>query len=130
MKYQNSRWLVFANEKKCNHVRCFAEKGFISWHRGRIKFAEGDIVYVFLSTERRVRYKTKVVAVDVSREDASYWIEDAPKDKTHRLQLIDESSAKGLHEEDLKVYGFKGGRSLQHPMCGNLKLLDYIDSRF
>ena len=129
-KNQNRAWLVFANEEKCKHVRCLEEKGFISWHRGSIKFAEGDTVYIFLSTERRVRYKTKVVAVDVDREDASYWIEKAPKDKTHRLELVTEYSGKGLHEKDLQMYGFKGGRSLQHPMCGNLELLNYIETCF
>lgn len=129
-KNQNRTWLVFANEEKCKHVRCLDEKGFISWHKGSIKFAEGDTVYIFISTERRVRYKTKVVAVDVDREDASYWIEKAPKDKTHRLQRVEKCSGIGLHEKDLQMYGFKGGRSLQHPMCGNLELLNYIEDCF
>ena len=24
-------WVVFANERKCNHTRCLLTKGFVSW---------------------------------------------------------------------------------------------------
>ena len=68
--------------------------------------------------------------VDVDREDASYWIEKAPKDKTHRLELVKEYPDIGLYEKDLQKYGFKGGRSLQQPMCRNLELLNYIEDCF
>ena len=35
----NIRWLVFANEVKCNHILSFKELGFISLAEYKIKFA-------------------------------------------------------------------------------------------
>lgn len=45
----NRRWLVFANNEKCNHGRAFAEQGFVSWNPHSRKFAVGDTVFLFFS---------------------------------------------------------------------------------
>ena len=126
----NRTWLVFANEDKCNHILSFEEQGFISWVENKIKFALYDTVYVFVSSERRIRYKTKVVAVNCRRGDAKYWKGIAPNDTTSMLQLVQEFSGNELDELILLSYGFKGGRSIQTPMCNNTELFEYVESVF
>ena len=52
-------WVVFANERKCNHTRCLLTKGFVSWVDS-YGFEVGDVVYLFMSNSRNIRFKTIV----------------------------------------------------------------------
>ena len=125
-------WLVFANRKYANHAESFRRIGLVSWKQERNRFQIGDIVYVFVSDERRVKFKAIVTAKDVKREDAAFWNVIAPMHDTYRLSLEAEYEGGGLDESTLKKYGFKGGRSLQHPMklANHPELQAYIQSQF
>ena len=125
----NKEWIAFANEKKCNHAKSLIKSGFISWVN-TANFEVGDIVYLFMSNTRNVRFKTQVVADNCKREDSEYWLEQAPTDITFRLKLVAEYSGDQLNESVLIKYGFKGGRSLQTPSYKNENLMDYIKSIF
>lgn len=127
---KNKTRLAFANEKKCRHADALKEQGFISWTMYRNRFYIGDIVYLFMSDDRYVRFKTVVVEADCERGDTAYWIIPAPKDKTYKLKLIAEYEGDELGEEVLARYGFKGGKSLERTICNKLELLDYIQSVF
>jgi hypothetical protein len=126
----NRRWLVYANESRCNHVKALSEIGYVSWNPHNRKFKVGDYVYMFLSLDRNVRFKTKVTAVNVPRTDQKYWITAPSNSLTCRLELITEYNGEHLNEEELKKHGFKGGGSIEQPMCGNKELLDYIEEVF
>lgn len=130
MKNFNRTWLVFANRKKCRHADAIHHLGLISWRMGRARFSIGDVVYLFMSDERRVRFKMVVAAEGCAREDADYWVEKAPSDITYRLALSEEYSGDKLEEPLLFRHGFKGGRSLETPSCRNKELMDYIRSVF
>ena len=97
----NRRWLVFANNEKCNHGRAFAEQGFVSWNPHSRKFAVGDTVYLFFSQDRAVRVKAKVVEVGVPRADKAYWNIPPSDDKTCKLQLVAEYNGDALNESVL-----------------------------
>lgn len=127
---ETKRWLAFANKKRCNHAQALRELGFINWTMNRVNFNIGDTVYLFLSDERRVRYKTIVVATDCYREDVLYWVKPAPNDSTYKLALADEYLGSELSEKELTNHGFKGGQSIEKPMCNNQQLIDYIDDIF
>ena len=122
--------LAFANKKKCRHADALKEQRFISWTMNRNRFSVGDIVYLFMSDGRCVRFKTEVGEADCDRGDSAYWVISAPNDKTYKLQLIAEYEGDKLSEDKLAEYGFKGGRSLQKPICNKLALLNYIQSVF
>lgn len=126
----NYSWLVFANKARCNHTKALQELGYISWRQDRVRFAVGDIVYLFMSDERCVRFKTIVTAANQERGDSAYWHGVAPKDKTFKLELVEEYNGEALSETKLFEYGFHGGRSLQHPMRNNPKLFEYINEQF
>ena len=122
-------WLVFANAKRCNHYASLVEIGYINWKRERNNFAVGDIVYIFSSTERKIIFKTVVTGIE-KRSDSKFWVENAPNDITWRLEAIQEFTGDTLDEDSLKKHGFKGGRSLLHPMCNNAELFEYIEEQF
>lgn len=110
----NRTWLAFANETICNHSKALKELGFVSWTTNiKSKFAEGDIVYLFMNDDRSVRFKLRVTKVNVPREDVNYWNGDAPNDTTYRLELIgNEYGGNLLLEPILEKFGFKGGNSI------------------
>lgn len=127
----NRTWLAFANENICNHRKALNELGFVNWTTNvKSKFAENDIVYLFMNDDRSVRFKLKVDKVDVPRGDGNYWIDSAPNDNTCKLTLVAEYDGNLLKEEVLKRMGFKGGGSILNPSCNNTELLEYINDVF
>ncbi|MCM1505238.1 MAG: hypothetical protein NC127_08585 [Muribaculum sp.] len=125
----NRHWLVFANAQRCRHYESLKEIGFINWKKERNNFKKGDIVYLFSSKERKIIFKTEVTCTEF-RKDGKYWIENPPMQLTWRLKAIQEYTGNNLDEESLKKHGFKGGGSLQHPICNNDELFHYIESQF
>lgn len=124
----NCTWLAFANEKVCRHADAICKLGFINWKMERTNFAVGDVVYLFMSDERCVRFKMVVAAKDCKRQDQKFWVGKAPDDRTFKLVLVKEYEGDKLSEVELTKYEFHGGRSLQHPIYKNTKLIDYIKS--
>lgn len=125
----NKHWLVFANANRCNHYESLKKAGFISWKKERNNFEIGDIVYLFSSNERKIIFKTQVVCEEM-RADGEFWVENPPMHMTWRLEAVEEYAGDNLNEDILIRHGFKGGRSLQHPMCNNPDLFKYIESQF
>ena len=97
---------------------------------GRARFSIGDIVYLFMSDERCVRFKMVVTGENCKREDQSFWVVTPPNDITYKLQLLEEYEGTMLSEKELCKYGLKGGRSLEIPNCINKELIGYIKSIF
>lgn len=126
----NRTWLAFANRKRCRHADAIHSLGFISWRMGRARFAIGDIVYLFLSDERCVRFKMVVTAENHKREDQVYWVETPPNDTTYKLELLEEYDGPKLSEQELSKHGFKGGGALEVPNCNNTELIAYIKTIF
>lgn len=127
----NRTWLTFTNESICNHRKALKELGFISWTTNiASKFAENDIVYLFMNDDRAVRFKLRVDAVNVPREDSEYWSKPAPNDLTYRLKFVSKYDGNLLNEDILKKVGFNGGRSILNPNCNNTHLLVFINNVF
>ena len=121
------KWLVYANREMFRHADALHEIGFICWTMYRTNFSVGDEVYLFMSDERRVRFKTKVVAENLVRGDEAYRVNcESKNDLTFKLELACESMSEGLKEDKLLAHGFNGGRSIQHPIHNNPKLFEYI----
>ena len=127
---RNRTWLAFANRKRCRHADAILSLGFISWRMGRARFAVGDVVYLFMSDERCVRFKMVVTAENCKREDQVYWVETPPNDITYKLELLEEYDGAKLSEQELRKHSFKGGRALEIPSCNNVELINYIKSVF
>ena len=122
----NRTWLAFANRNRCRHADAILSLGFISWRMGRARFAIGDVVYLFMSDERCIRFKMVVTAENCNREDQAYWLETPPNDITYKLELLEEYNGSKLSEQDLLKHGFKGGYAIEKPCCNNRELIDYI----
>ena len=128
---QNRTWLAFANRKRCRHADAIHRLGFISWRMGRARLSIGDVVYLFMSDERWVRFMMVVTAENCKREDQTFWIDTLPKENnTYKLELLEEYDGTKLSEQELSKHGFKGGRSLEVPNCNNTELIGYIKSVF
>lgn len=127
---KNRTWVVFANESICDHRKAIKELGLISWTmKQSSKFEIGDIVYLFMSDDRSIRFKMEVADSGVDRLDGNYWIE-VPDDKTYQLDFVSEYKGDLLREDLLVKHGFNGGGSILNPSCNNTKLISYIDSVF
>lgn len=72
----------------------------------------------------------RVIAKNCKHEDSDFWIEKAPDDITYKLKLFSEYKGNALDESELLKHAFKGGRSLQTPICNNMTLFNYIKSVF
>ena len=70
----------------------------------------------------------QVTAENCKREDQTFWVEKAPDDITYKLELLEEYNGTMLFEQELCRHGFKGGRSLEIPICNNKELIFYIKS--
>ena len=122
----NRTWLAFANRKRCRHADAILSLGFISWRMGRARFSIGDVVYLFMSDERCIRFKMVVTAENCKREDQEFWVETPPNDITYKLELLEEYEGTMLSEQELS----NGGRSLEVPCCNNKELMSYIKTIF
>ncbi len=90
-----------------------------------------DEVYLFMSDERRIRFLTKVVEDNCVRGDEKYRVDRKKTNHlTYKLKFIAESLNDGLKEDNLKLHGFNGGRSIQTPMHNNPELFEYISPFF
>ena len=123
-------WLAFAQRKSCHHREALQEIGYINWTMHRTNFKVGDVVYLFMSDERRVAFKTIVAEIGCKRTDTPYWVVKPSNHFTYKLALEKEYIGDKLTEEELVKHGFKGGGSIQHPMKNNPDLFNYIDSVF
>lgn len=125
---ENKKWLVFANRNSCHHTEALHDLGFVNWKEGRCNMSIGDIVYMYVSDERRIRFKTQVIDEGCKREDGKYWQKPYTSDLTFKLALIDEYTGHELDDVILRKHGFKGGKSIERPMYNNPELFKYIDS--
>lgn len=123
-------WIAFANAKKCNHAQAFEQLDFICWTMNGVKFKPGDIVYLFTSDTRSIRFKGEVIEENVPRSDGKFWKIPPPVDLTYKVKLLDTYNGTKLNEQHLLQHGFNGGRSLQHPIYKNKQLIDYVTSIF
>lgn len=128
--YFSRTWIIFANREKCRHSDAIHETGSIYWSMKSANFSVGDTVYLFLSNERRIAFKMKVTAENVIRQDVSYWTVPVSGDKTFHLELEKEYFGNELNEAVLNKHGFKGGKSIERPMCNNVELNLYVQSVF
>lgn len=104
-------WLAFAQRKHCHHREALMELGYINWTMYRTNFEIGDIVFLFMSAERKVAFKTKVVAKNCNRTDIAYWQSKPNMYYTYKLELTKVYTGNKLSEEDLTKHGFKGGKA-------------------
>lgn len=127
---ENRTWLVFANRNMCDHATSLQQDGFVYWKKGRVKMSIGDIVYLYMSDTRHVRFKTLVVDTECKRGDCKYWVAECPSDLTFKLKLVEEYNGDKLNDDVLREHGFNGGRSIERPMCNNSQLFSYFESVF
>ena len=127
---QTKIWIAFANAAKCNHAAAFNQLRFICWTMNGVKFNIGDIVYLFTSDTRSIRFKGEVVEENVPRSDCQFWKISPPNDMTYKVKRLGIYNGILLDERHLLQNGFHGGRSLQHPIYKNKQLIDYVTSIF
>lgn len=125
----NRTWLAYAQRKICHHREALENLHFISWSMDSAKFEVGDIVYLYMSNEKSIRFKTEVVSENVSRGDAAYWVAEVHPKPTYKLALRKEYFGDALTEEKLMQHGYKRG-SLQRAICNNPRLFAYIEETF
>ena len=112
VKKGNRNWIVFANEKLCDHVKAMTEIQCCNWASHHYRFEIGDVVYMYVCNKdgktRRIRYKTIVEEVHLmDRVDKDYWHIPLSGDESCLLRLVEEYEGTALNEEEIKKHGFK-----------------------
>jgi len=67
--HHNRTKLAFANRKRCRQADAIHNIGLFSWRMGRARFAIGDVVYLFMTDERRVHFNMMVTAEGVRLQE-------------------------------------------------------------
>lgn len=123
----NRTWLAFANRKRCRHADAIHSLGFISWRMGRARFSIGDVVYLFMSDERCIRFKMVVTAENCKREDQEFWVETPPNDITYKLELLEEYEGTMLSEQEYPNMDSMEADLLKFPVATIKNLLDTLN---
>lgn len=130
-----TEWLTFANDKETFDVlKCFDNLKECHWRK--YSFTKGDIVYLYVKSLERVKYKTVVVEDNVIAndwDDDPYWIDaNENNDKQNRvvLRLLEISDGKLLSLNHLYANGLKTTRSLTRPNKNPKSLISYIRDQF
>jgi transcriptional regulator with XRE-family HTH domain len=117
---------------------CLAKYGEFHWQQTRFNINIGDIVYIYVSEDREIKYKMTVERVD---EHYDYWmakeeefwvdkerIQDESQTKYALLRLVAESHSGKLTEENLQKHGFL--RAPQGIKYLDGELLKFIERKF
>ena len=127
---KNRRWLVLADDNIFDYEKSFDEHGYIYLNTKNRRFERYDTVYLYMATNKRVKYETLVMDVDVPRQDKEYWKVSPPEGLTCKLQRTAEYNGRELCSSKLKEYGFNGEQSIKLPISNNTELLDYLEDFF
>ncbi len=130
--------LITAKNSTFRLADCLAKYGEYHWQQTRYNVNIGDIVYVYVSEERAVKYKMTVEQVDkpydhwMAKEE-EFWVEkeriqDESQTKYALLRLVKESHSNKLTEENLMKHGFL--RAPQGIKYLEGDLLKYIERKF
>ena len=97
----NQSWLVFAKQESCRHALALAQMGYLCWNPHNRKFEVGDTVYLFMSSDRSIRFKTTVTAVGVPRTDQKYWYKPTSGKPICNLSFVESYGGTALEEAKL-----------------------------
>ena len=127
---ENRKWLAYVNDTEYDYERAFIEHGYAYINPKNRRINVGDTVYLYIASEKRVKYDTMVIEIDVKRRDNNYWRVVPPKGAACKLEKIGEYKGKALSLSKLKKNGFNGEKTIKLPICNNAELLDYIEDKF
>ena len=108
--------LITAKQTTFRLTECLAKYGEYHWQQTRFNINIGDIVYVYVSEEREIKYKMTVQSVNepygrwMAKEE-EFWvdkerIQDESQTKYALLRLVAESHSGKLTEDNLIKHGF------------------------
>ena len=130
--------LITAKSSTFRLADCLAKYGEYHWQQTRYNVNIGDIVYVYVSEERAIKYKMTVEQVELPYDrwmakEEEFWvdkerIQDESLTKYALLRLVKESKTGKLTEENLVKHGFL--RAPQGIKYLEGDLLKFIERRF
>lgn len=130
--------LITAKNTTFRLAECLAKYGEFHWQQTRFNINIGDIVYVYVSEEREIKYKMTVERINelydrwMTKEE-EFWvdkerIQDESQTKYALLRLVAESHSGKLTEENLLKHGFL--RAPQGIKFLEGDLLKFIERKF
>lgn len=132
-------WLITAKRDTFLLTECLARYGEYHWQQGRYNVNVGDVIYIYLSEERRIAYRTDVVSINMpydrwmAREE-EFWVnkdrinESEEGKKYALLTLSGSTNSPDLSEDNLVLHGFL--RAPQGTKLLEGELLEYIEKTF
>lgn len=130
--YDRNRWLLLVNDRDSNYERFFEDENYIYFNTSaKSKLSLDDTVYLYMAKGKRVRFKTRVVDIDILKRDVKYRKNPQPIGQKCKLRIIAEYKGWALCESNLKFNGeFGGEETITYPMSDNIRLLNYVEEKF
>lgn len=130
--------LITAKKSTFLLADCLAKYGEYHWQQTRYNINVGDIVYIYVSEDREIKYKMTVEQIDepydrwMAKEE-EFWvdkqrIQDESQTKYALLRLVKESRSGKLTEDNLMKHGFV--RAPQGVKYLEGDLLKFIERKF
>ena len=135
----NKQWLVTANPKTFHIDDCLAKYGEFHWQQSHNKVKEGDVVYIYNPESREIKYRMRVIGVNIHYDkwmvrEEEFWVD---KERLHnneseaeyvRLRLEATSKSGKLIKDNLINHGFLCAPRGAKELTG--ELLKFIERRF
>lgn len=130
--------LITAKNTTFRLEECLKKYGEYHWQQTRFNINIGDIIYIYVSEERAIRYKMTVEQVDepydrwMTKEE-EFWvdknrIQDESQTRYALLRLVKETNSGKLTEDNLIKHGFL--RAPQGIKYLDGELLRFIERKF
>ena len=130
--------LITAKNSIFRLAECLSKYGAFHWQQTRYNINIGDIVYVYVSEERQIKYKMTVERINELYDrwmtnEEEFWVDkerilDESQTKYALLRLVKESHSGKLTEENLIKHGFL--RAPQGVKYLEGDLLKFIERKF
>ena len=136
---EHKKWMITAKRSTFRLAECLEEYGEYHWQQSRYNVNVGDIIYIYVSEDREIRYKMEVEEINIRYDhwmvkEEEFWVDkdrinqSESETKYARLRLIAKTNPGKLTEEKLMKHGFLRAPQGTKELDGGL--LKFIERRF
>ena len=136
---EHKKWMITAKRSTFRLAECLEKYGEYHWQQSRYNVNLGDIIYVYVSEDREIKYRMVVEGINIPYDqwmvkEEAFWVDkdrinhNESETKYALLRLEATSRSGKLTEENLMKHGFLRAPQGTKELEG--ELLKFIERRF